>query len=144
MKYYIVLGISLAALLSLFLSIGCGGSGASSSNHFSCMAQGPAGGPIGTTCEFYEATGADAAHVLDSLRAGCTSQGGLTLMVVNACPSANTLGGCKTKQLVMGGAAVQLYVTNFFYPSAGALGPSTTAQVQQQCAGENGMFVAAP
>jgi hypothetical protein len=63
----------------------------------------------------------------------------------DACPSAGTLGGCKTPVNVTGGADVQLHVTFFYYPpSPGSVSPTTTQQVQQLCTSENGTFVAAP
>lgn len=123
-------------------AMGCGGNGSNSSTTFSCTIQ-----LSGTAsdCQYYEATGADAARTIASLRAGCVNQGGQTAMVVDACPSANTLGGCKTPVTVTGGADVHLYVTFFYYPPpAGSVSPTTTQQVQQICTDQKGTYVSMP
>jgi hypothetical protein len=131
-----ILGVILGSAL------GCGGNGSNSPTTFSCTIQVMS---AASGCEYYEATGADAARVVASLEAGCVNQSGQTAMVVAACPSATTLGGCKTPVKVSGGADVQLYVTFFYYPpAAGSVSPTTTQQVQQLCASDNGAFVAAP
>src|SRR5437868_1559399 len=64
-------------------------------------------------CQFYEATGPDAARLIDSLRAGCVDQGSFHAKVVDECPKDGNVGGCKTPVTVEGGANVQLYLTNF-------------------------------
>ena len=104
--------------------------------------------PETPSCQAYEATGADAARTIDQLRAGCVDQSGITANVVDACPTDNVLGGCKSPVKVQGGADVQLFVTNFFYPSTRGgtplLGPSSQAAVKQQCASDDSEFVASP
>ena len=98
-------------------------------------------------CQLYEATGADASRAIDSLRAQCVDQAGITAMVVDACPTQSVLGGCKSPVKVEGDTNVQLFVTNFFYPasdSSPALGPTSESAVEEQCASDGSTFVASP
>jgi len=157
-----VLGLTLPLLLLSLLSA-CGGSSTGGAG------EGGDGGPSGPSsssettlscvvqlkgfepqCQFYEATGADAVRLIDQLRAGCIDQSGATEKVVNSCPTANGLGGCKTPVKVQGGADVQLFVTNFEYKptgDAGRLGtPSTPEQMKSFCAvqGASATYVPAP
>ena len=100
------------------------------------------------TCQYYEATGPDAARTISSLQAGCVNQGTVTAKVVDSCPTEGNLGGCKSPVTVKGGANVHLDVTNFFYKAASdasAFGsPATPAAVQQQCGSDRSVYVAAP
>ncbi len=145
--------LSIAALL--LLSSGCssggtspasgGGTGSTSATSLACMVKITA--PM---CQFYEATGNDAARGISSLRAGCVTMGGFSAKVVDACPTEGNLGGCKTPVVVKGDANLQLHVTNFFYaPASGASAfgePKTPMEAAQQCAeqGDGAVYVAAP
>ena len=128
---------------------GDGGPGASSASGttLSCVVQLKGFEP---QCQLYEATGADAARVIDQLRAGCIDQSSATAKVVDSCPTANGLGGCKTPVKVQGGADVQLSITNFEYKptsDAGHLGThSTPEQVKSFCAvqGASATYIPAP
>jgi hypothetical protein len=99
-------------------------------------------------CQFYEATGPDAAPMINSLRAGCVNRGAIGAKVVDSCPTDGNLGGCKTPVKVTGGANVQLDTTNFYYATAADASafpsPATPAAVQQRCKSEMGAFVPAP
>ncbi len=99
----------------------------SAANTLSCLAQLNGFEP---QCQFYEATGADASKTLAQLRAGCIDQAGATAKVLDACPTAKGLGGCKTPITVQGGADVKLFITNFEYePTKDAgLGAHNTAE----------------
>jgi hypothetical protein len=101
-------------------------------------------------CQFYEASGPDAARMIDSLRAGCVDRGSFHAKIVDECPKEGNVGGCKTPVTVEGGANVQLYLTNFYYAPTGdasAFGPPSTPEaVKRQCSQERegSVFVAAP
>jgi hypothetical protein len=87
-------------------------------------------------CQFYEASGKDAVSTLEQLRAGCIDQTGAKAQILEACPTANGLGGCKTPIQVKGGAVVSLFITNFEYKPTGdgGLGTHTTAaEVESFC-----------
>jgi hypothetical protein len=127
---------------------GDGGAGpaASSGTTLSCLVQLNGFEP---QCQFYEATGTDAVATIASIRAGCVDEASATAKVLDACPTAEVLGGCKQKVEVKGGKDVALFETNFEYvPSAdaGSFAHKTTEEVQTFCAseGEGVTFVASP
>jgi hypothetical protein len=99
-------------------------------------------------CQFYEATGADAARAIDQLRAGCVDQSAGKAKVVDACPTADVLGGCKTPVKVQGSTAVQLFITNFEYQTGGGAGGihTTPEDVKSFCAsqGASATYVPSP
>ena len=77
-------------------------------------------------CQFYEATGTDAAKTVDQVRAGCIDQGGAKASVLAVCPSADVLGGCRKPVPVKGSTEVQLFITTFEYkPTLDASSPAT-------------------
>ena len=116
----------------------------SGASTFSCVVQLNGFGP---QCQLYEANGADAARAIDQLRAGCVDQSAGKAKVVDACPTADLLGGCKTPVKVRGSTAVQLFVTNFEYKGSGAGGLHTTPEdVKNFCAsqGASATYVPSP
>jgi hypothetical protein len=133
----------------LLISLGCGSSSTSSSSSgttLSCVTQ--ISSLTGPMCQFYEATGADAARAISSLKAGCVDQGGVSAKVVDSCPTDGNLGGCKRQVTVTGGADVQLHLTDFFYKAsadASVFGsPASAEAVQQRCHDDGSVFVPAP
>jgi hypothetical protein len=133
--------VPLLAIAGLFLACSSGSPAAStgSATSFSCAST-LAGV---STCILYEATGTDAALVIEQVRAGCVSQGGATLEVVASCPSAGNLGGCRTPVTVTGGSA-ELTATSYSYTCSSILCPTSEAEVQSQCSeqGSGATFVA--
>lgn len=125
-------------------STGTGGDGGAGTlppgeNTLSCMIQLSGFEP---QCQFYEATGSDAAQAIAQLRAGCVDQGGSMAKAIDACPTADGLGGCKTAVPVKGSTNVQIFVTNFEYKpttDASTLGTHTTPeQVKSFCTSQGG------
>ena len=122
--------------------LGTAGSGTT----LSCVLQLSGFGP---QCQFYEATGADAARTISSLRSGCVDQAGAKAQVVDSCPAADTLGGCKKPITVQGASDVKLYETNFEYKpaaDAGVLAHKTAADVEGFCKSQGAAttYVASP
>lgn len=124
---------------------GSGGSGSSNGNTLSCVVT-----ISGTTpqCQFYEASGKDAATVIAQLRAGCVDQAGAKAQVVDSCPTSGNLGGCKGPITVKGGAQATLDATVFQYApaaDAGSIGgPKTVQDVQSNCQALGDTYVPAP
>jgi hypothetical protein len=149
----LLLGLSILAACSSDSTSGNGasadgGPGASPSGGttFSCLVQLNGFEP---QCQLYEATGADAVRTIAQLRAGCIDQSAGKAHVVEACPTENGLGGCKTPIQVKGGAVVQLFITNFEYKPTGDAGfgtHDTALQVEGFCKsqGASATYVPAP
>ena len=117
-----------------------GSGGTATANTLSCLVEDEGASP---TCEYYEASGPDAASAIDAVRSQiCVSASGEKVTVIAACPTADNLGGCKTPVTVEGGANAQVTVTRYAYKSS--TGDQTSADVQAHCTAPNASFVPAP
>ena len=123
---------------------GSGGSSTSNANTLSCVVTLAGMTP---TCQYYEASGKDAATVIAQAKAGCVDQGGNKLQVVSSCPKGNNLGGCKSPVTVKNAQAT-LTITTFRYaPTSDAgnpLDPTSAQQVQSDCQTQGDTYVPAP
>lgn len=139
------LGLATSACGSSSSSGGGSGGSGSNSNTLSCVVTISGMTP---ECQFYEASGKDAATVIAQLRAGCVDQAGSKEQVVDSCPTKGNLGGCKGPITVKGGAQVTLVATVFQYVPAAdagsALDPTTAQQVQNNCQIQGDTYVPAP
>ncbi len=126
--------------------VGPGSTGTASTTSFGCNIALTGGEP---ECQFYEATGADAARTIAQLRAGCVDQSGATAHATDTCSATDTLGGCKHQVKVEGSSAVMLFETSFEYKpgaDAGSLAHKSAAEVMSFCKveGADVVYVASP
>ncbi len=138
------LGFATSGCGSSSSSTGGSGGSSSSANTLSCVVTLAGMAP---TCQFYEASGKDAATVIAQAKAGCVDQGGNKLQVVSSCPASGNLGGCKGPVTVKNAQAT-LDITTFRYAPAGDAGnpldPTSAQQVQNDCQTQGDTYVPAP